>query len=56
MFTKCTALFCEVGCGGVGMRGRSQTEDIKGLLDIVSFLKAITEWLDVNIHEFVYFI
>lgn len=37
------------------MGGRSQTEDIKGLLDRVSFLKPVTVWLDVNIQEFAYF-
>lgn len=38
------------------MGGRARTEDIKGLLEIVPFLKFITVWLDVNIQEFVYFI
>lgn len=37
------------------MGGRSQTQDIKGLLDRVYFLKSAIVWLDVNIQEFAYF-
>lgn len=31
------------------MGGRSQTQDIKGLLDRVYFLKPVIVWLDINI-------